>query len=513
MDAKSEKMKVLLIDPPYSRFMKYYRYFYPVGLTYLAGALKKEGHSVKTYDCEHDPLLTTSKFQDIASNYDGYMKALENKNHPVWREIRSTIASVKPDVIGISSIAPCKIGSTFKVAELAKEYDKDAKVVVGGHLSAESVNDVLRNPNVDVVVRGEGEITVAELVNQFEKGGELEQVAGISFKQNGQIVCTPDRPFIEDLDALSFPYIESLIGLETYRPVDLGIVMSSRGCVFQCTFCGLKEFWGKRTRWRSLENVIEEIQRLREKFRVTYISFWDAVFTLNRKRTLQLCNKFLEMDPEIKWECVTRIDLLDSELLSNMKKAGCKKIRIGIESGSDRILKSFKKNLSIEVVKKQAPILKASKIPWLAYFMFGAPDEEEEDMLATMNLIKEVSPNFVTVGTFYPIPGTEVYCELQSRGELPKGTDYNKLSTRVLSTHYMRHVSLKRYQQIMKQVVTLTEKINKGHYSDDPLFSDKLTLKQIQVASKAKPQNTLEPSLGNTLSMLGRRFSETNRIN
>jgi radical SAM superfamily enzyme YgiQ (UPF0313 family) len=114
---------------------------------------------------------------------------------------------------------------------------------------------------------------------------------------------------------------------------------------------------------------------------------------------------------------------------------------------------------------------------WLAYFMFGAPDETEEDILATMNLIKEIEPSFVTVGTFYPVPGSEIFNELENKGEIPKDLDYNILSTRMLNTHYMRNLSLERYQRLMKKVVLLTEKINRKHYSHDPLFSDKLNTK------------------------------------
>jgi anaerobic magnesium-protoporphyrin IX monomethyl ester cyclase len=467
-------MKALLIDPPYSRFMNYYRYFYPLGLTYVARALKNKGHQVKTYDAEHSPKLTTVKFRNIASSYNRYIRALESKNHKVWSEVRNTIAAYKPDIVGISSIAPCKIGSTFKVAEISKKYDSDLKIIVGGQLSAASVNDVLNSPHIDFVVRGEGEITAAELLDALENNGEIDKVKGISFKKRGKILHTPDRPFVENLDSLGFPYIESLIELKTYRPIDLGIMMTSRGCAYACSFCGLKNFWGRRIRWRSEENVIEEIVRLKEKHNVRYLCFRDACFTFNRKRTIRLCKKLVETNLEMKWECTTRIDLLDSELIQRMKEAGCQKIRIGIESGSDRMLKSYNKKLTTNVIKEQAQILKKHKMTWLSYFMFGAPDETEEDMIATMNLIKEIEPSFVTVGTFYPIPGTEIFEELKDHGELPKDLDYNKLSMRMLNTHYMRHLTLERYQKLMKKIVRLAEKINRKHYSHDPVFSEKL---------------------------------------
>jgi len=467
-------MRVLLIDPPYTRFMNFYRYFYPVGLTYVAGALKSKGHKVKIYDAEHDPKLRTVKFRNITSSYDDYLKALENKDHQVWSEVRKVMASSKPDIVGISSIAPCKIGSTFRVAEIAKEYESDLKVMVGGQLSAASVNDVLSNPNIDIVVRGEGEITAAELLDRLQNNSKFEDVKGISFRKDGKIVHNPDRPFIKDLDSLGFPDIESLMGLQTYRSVDLGIIMTSRGCPYGCSFCGLKDFWGRRIRCRSIENVIEEVLRLKEKFNVQYFSFWDAVFTFNRKRTIQLCRKLLETDSEIKWECVTRIDLFDSELIQQMKKAGCQKIRIGIESGSDRILKHLKKGFTTNLIRKQAEILKANKMTWSAYLMFGTPEEKEDDIVETINLIKEIEPSFVTIGTFYPIPDTEIFNELENRGELPKAVDYNKLSTKVLSSHYMRYLTLERFQRLMRQAILVTEKINKRHYSDDPLFSEKL---------------------------------------
>lgn len=468
---------MLLIDPPYQRFMNFYRYFYPVGLAYVAGTLKSKGHDVTIYDAEHDPKLHTDKFQNVTFAYDGYLKALENKDDQVWDEIKKVITSFKPEVVGISSIAPCKIGSTLKVAEISKGYKDDLVVVVGGELSATSVNFVLSDPNIDIVVRGEGEITTAELLDRFQDNSKYEDLKGISFRRRGKIVHNPDRPFITDLDSIEFPAIESMMGLDTYRSVDLGIIMTSRGCPYSCSFCGFKEFWGRRIRWRSTENVIEEIIRLKEKFGVRYFGFWDAVFTLNRKRTIQLCRKLRETDPEIRWECMTRIDLIDNELIQEMKKAGCQKMRIGVESGSDRILKHLRKGLTTSVIRKQAGLLKANKMTWSAYFMFGTPEEKEDDIIETINLIKEIKPSFVTIGTFYPIPDTEIFNELRDRGELPKGVDYNKLSTKILSTHYMRYLSLETFQKLMRRAIRVTEEINREHYSDDPLFSEKLESK------------------------------------
>ncbi len=467
-------MNVLLIDPPYSRFMNYYRFFYPIGLTYIAGALKQKGHNVQTYDSEHNTTLTPVKFRDITSSYNGYIEALKNKNHQVWNEVRDTIRACKPDVVGISSIAPCKISSTLRVAEIAKECDSVRKVIVGGQLTITDIDYVLRSQYVDFVVRGEGEITSVELLDRLEETDKVKDVKGISFKKDGKVVHTSDRPFVKDLDSLGFPYIESLIWLESYRPIDHGKVITSRGCPYSCNFCGLKEFWGRIIRWNSVEHVVQEVVRLREKFNVRYFCFRDASFTLRRESTLQLCKKLLEIDPEIKWECTTRIDLLDSELIRIIKRTGCQKIRIGIESGSEKILKSLNKGITTDTIIKQAQLLKDNKMTWLAYFMFGMPDETEEDMLATMNLIKKIKPDFVTVGTFYPVPNTEIFNDLKSRGELPENTDPNLFSMRVLSKHYLRYMSLEQYQKLMKKIVRLTEKIYSKHYSVDQLFSEQM---------------------------------------
>jgi anaerobic magnesium-protoporphyrin IX monomethyl ester cyclase len=464
-------MKILLIDPPYQRFMNFYRYFYPIGLAYLAAALKTHNHQVSIYDAEHDPQLHPQVFQKVASAYNNYLNALQ-QNNKIWTELTTVLAQVKPDIVGISAIAPCKIGSTLKTAEICKKYNPNIKTIIGGQLSQTSIQTVISNPNIDYVVQGEGETTLTELMNCLENNQDPTTIQGLTHKKDGTPKSNQKRPQIKDINTIKFPAIDSLLNLETYRPIDLGILLASRGCTYGCTFCGLKDFWGRTLRQRSTKNVIEEIRSLKERYAVPYFSFWDASFTLNKKWVLQLCKELADLDSNLEWECMTRIDSFDNELIAAMKKAGCRRIRIGIESGSDDVLNYLNKGYSVNQIKKQAKILNENNLNWSAYLMLGTPQEKETDILQTMELIKEIKPNFVTIGTFYPIPDTEIYNNLKKTGNL-QNSDYNLLSTKNLSVTYTNHIPQKRFQQLIKQFIDFTEEINTKNYSNDPLFQGK----------------------------------------
>ncbi len=412
------------------------------------------------FDGEHDVSLSTRSFRDSAAGYPRYLDALKNKQHPVWNKVRGVLEDVGPDVVGISLIAEGKYGSALRVAEIVKEWKDDIIVIAGGHLPTTKPELFLSSSNIDVVVRGEGEVTVVELVNNLHHGKPLDDVLGISYLEQDRIIHNPNRPLINSLDELAFPDIESIINFEAYRPVDLGVVVTIRGCPYSCSFCAIRNLWGQKTRFHSVEHVVREIRGLVEKHNVQYISFRDPIFNLDRERTVTLCEALLRENLDIHWECFIRIDRIDKALLDVMKQAGCYRVRVGIESGSDRIHKYLNKSLTVAEIRKGAAILRSSGIRWTAFVIIGIPEETEEDLLATLELLKEIQPTFVNLALFNPIPGTRIYKELVEEGLLCEPFDYSQLGFKTRGIHFSKHISVERFQELIDLAISVTEEIN-----------------------------------------------------
>jgi anaerobic magnesium-protoporphyrin IX monomethyl ester cyclase len=453
-------MKILFIDPPFQRFMGYHRFYYPLGLASMAAVLQEQGHIVKIYDAEHSRDAQTLSWAQVAQKYDEYPKQLENALHPVWNELRTVLHEFDPDVIGISVLSP-KVKSASKVAGICKGFNKNIPIIAGADHPTIFPAESLSDPNIDMVVRGEGETTIVELVSHLAKGEGLETIPGISYKEKNEIKHNPARELITNLDGLPYPALEALIGFDTYRPQDFGAIMASRGCPFSCTFCGIFNVWTRKTRFRTPANVVAEIQRLHDHYGVNYFSFRDASFTLRPDLVKQVCEEIIRSGLVIQWECLTRPDLLDDDLLTLMKQAGCVTVRIGVESGSEEILRYMKKNTNLDVIRTAANLLNKYNFYWSAYFLFGSPLETKETIKQTLDFIKEINPPFVTLSIFDPIPGTEMYSELEHVGLISPGIDWSMESNQRFRSNYVYAMSADEFENSMKEVAAIIDDLNK----------------------------------------------------
>jgi radical SAM superfamily enzyme YgiQ (UPF0313 family) len=416
-------MKVLLIEPPFHRFMGLYRHYYPLGLAYIAAALESRNHVVEIYDAEHDPRAKFRSFLETSHDYTQYLDAIDDQEHPVWSEIRQEISRFEPELVGISVLS-VKVPSALRIASLCNTGGKRIPVVVGGEHPTARSPDLLMNESVDFAVRGEGEETMCELVEALEHDLPLEGIDGLSFKNGGRIQQNRNRKLIENLNRLPIPARNALAQRESYRPIDFGLIMGSRGCTYRCAFCPTPNIWGRRVRFRSVEAVVSEMQLVKETYSTSYFSFRDYSFSVNPKWTMQFCEMVKKEQLDIGWECTTRPDLVDEGIVDFMKQAGCVTIRVGIESGSQKLLDQIKKDLSLRRVREMAKILNRQNLYWTAYFMFDLPSETRDDIEATFNLIDEIDPPFVTMARYTPMPGSEMYEDLAREGKTP-GTNPN----------------------------------------------------------------------------------------
>jgi anaerobic magnesium-protoporphyrin IX monomethyl ester cyclase len=360
--------------------------FPPIGLGYIAAYLKQNGISVNLVDCT---FLTQEK-------------ALER------------IRASKPKIIGIQSMFSMKAQSL----ELAHLLKKDCEVLVaGGPLPTSNPEAFLRE--FDVAVNGEGEQTMLDLVNAIENGESLTKVRGISYrdKNTGQIGHTPKRDLIADLDTLPFPSRE-MFDNESYKNYykkkfgyTTTAIMTSRGCPFACDFCSRPVF-GNTLRTRTATNIADEIEEV-SSLGYERVWFADDCFTLNPSRLREICQELDNRRLRIGWECLSRVDTLDPELIRKMRQAGCLRVFFGIESGNDSILHIMNKQITTKQAEETVRLCKKEGIQTGAFFILGYPGENEKTISNTIKFASSLPLDYLSFTLPYPIPGTPLFERVQ----------------------------------------------------------------------------------------------------
>lgn len=423
----SRALRVLLINPPYRRFLNLSNNTFPLTFGNMATMLSYAGHSVAIYDADFDKTLlgNSYNYQEMFTRQHLIGEGLNDIFHPIWQEIDRTIRAFNPDVVGITAMTP-KYPMVEKIAEITKSIDPGIAVVIGGHHPSIVGEQVFRNGNIDIVVVGEGEITFTELMQALAQDLQnLENIPGILFRNDSRkIVRTPVRPPIADLDMLPISDRELILNRDY---VSDNNIISTRGCPFSCAYCGADVIWKHKQRRRSVANVLEEVRYLIERSGSRMISFWDDSFTVNMQHTLELLDA-LKSIPGLTFSCITRLDLINIEILAALKKAGCTTIYFGIESGNDHILAQMNKHLTNALIREKISLVNGTGISWLGFFIMGYPGETREDILETLDFMKELDPPYAEINIFNPLPGTQTWRELDAEGKVCTTMDFSKHS-------------------------------------------------------------------------------------
>lgn len=403
------KRKILLIAPPFYRLMGSHYNGLHLGIAYIAAVLKQHGHRVKVYNADYCNSAEYLNQKQLYDNFPHYKEILNDSSHPIWAEIEEKISGFAPDFLGITMLTP-NYKAARNIARIAKAINSNIRVVVGGTHPTLDPEGTLAESSFDYLVRGEGEFSFLELAD----GRKEEEINGLSFMRNNRLVHNQDRPFIQNLDALPFPSRDSF--LNDTEGLDFGFVMTGRGCPFTCAYCVSPRFWHRTVRFRSVSNVIEEIEYLRAHHGSSLIHFVDDTFTLNKDRAKEICQQLIDRRMGVEWVCDTRADCLDRELVALMKRAGCIRIKLGVESGCDKILESMRKGVTREIIRRAVGLVKEQEVPLTVYLMTGFPEETNKDLQQTIQFAKELKADYYSLSILAPYYGTEIWSRLEKSG-------------------------------------------------------------------------------------------------
>ena len=420
--------KILLIEPPYYRLYKntYIVERYPLGLGYLASAIKQESDwQVIVYNADFYPHSESARMSYMAGEgFSNYLTNLNDLARPIWKEIASTVAEYMPLVVGISTKSQ-NFKSACMVARIVKQINPHTTVIVGGPHPSMVGKVVLDCLDIDIGVKGEGERTIVELLHAISSDEKLDDINGIVYRKNGTRIQNPPREYISDLDSIGFPYeiaAEVLKDYHLYPRTAFMNIFAVRGCPFNCSFCGSREIWSRKVRFRSLDHIAREIEGL-QKMGINLFNFDDDTFGVNKQYIRELCNILISRFPKIKWGCEIHVKLVDDETISLMKKAGCYYINMGIESGNNTMLQAIRKNITIEEALSACRIIRKHGLDLRTFFMVGFPQETEETLHDTIVAMKKSKSSLIVYSIFTPYPGTEMFRFCKEKGLI--GPDYD----------------------------------------------------------------------------------------
>ena len=373
------------------------------------------------------------------------------------------ILQQSPDLAGISVLTSA-YGSALRVADIVKKVDRDIPVVFGGVHPTTLTEETVKNENVDIIVRGEGEYTFLELAKSLSVEGKLSDVHGITYKEDGKIVHNPNRPLIQNLDDLPYPARHLLLEKEKYSPDAFGSIYATRGCPYHCIFCASHRIWSRKVRRRTPENIVDEIKYVQKTFKTRNFRFEDDSFTYDKKFVDDVCDLLIEEKLDIEWVCQTRANLLTNEIAKKMKSAGCERTWIGAESGNDEILKKIKKSINIEQVKNAKEILNKNNIDFNAFFMFGFPWETKKEIDETISFMKELDPLFTNIAVATPLPGTELYDICKKEDLLPENVDWSEFLFESPDMFFTKNFTREEVAKIIYETEKIFDKHNKRKF-------------------------------------------------
>jgi radical SAM superfamily enzyme YgiQ (UPF0313 family) len=358
----------------------------PLSLSYLAGVLAQEAIDVKILDF-------------LVTHYDP-------------KKLRRELEEYRPQLVGATCVT-LNYPIARRMLKVCKAFDPHIFTVIGGpHVTFAPEETLLQSPWIDAVVIGEGERTLVELVRAVEEDKDIHHVPGIAFADEGTVIKTPPQVRIENLDQLPLPARE-LLPMARYRALGTPCtVITSRGCPFRCIFCSGRQMFGPKVRFRSPGLVVDEIEKLQRDFGLAKINIVDDTFTLNHNHARAVCEEMLRRNLKIKWSAFARVDRISEDLAQLMNRAGCEWVLFGVESADEEILRTIRKGITPDEVRRGVKIAAEAGINVFNSFILGLPGESRDTAHKSLAFGDELYQKYGAKYGFHmlsPLPGTEIY--------------------------------------------------------------------------------------------------------
>jgi anaerobic magnesium-protoporphyrin IX monomethyl ester cyclase len=406
--------KILFVVPPYKCWgVQTIGNWPPLQLAYIAGAALKAGHEAKIFDAMNKRVS--------------------------FEEVRTTIDAYRPDFVMTldylpvtGAISTATVPAALEVLRIAKDIDAGVVTIIGGPHPTFMYEEILKDPanHADFVVRGEPEETLVDLMATVSAGEAAEGVKGIAFLKDGEVVATPQRPHIADLDSLEVAW--DLLDWKDYHynvePYGrMASVLTSRGCMMGCSFCAQRLFWRGEWRARDPRKAVDEIRRLVEDYKVEFITLIDAYPTRDRDRWVRILDLLIEADLDVHLLIETRVEdiIRDADILQKYHDAGIIHVYLGAETSTDAQLSSLNKGTTIEQNKQAVDLLKANDIMIEASFMIGFPSETQDSIKVTIAEAIRLNPDIAVFPVITPMPFTPLWEEMKDRIRVWDYSKYN----------------------------------------------------------------------------------------
>ena len=430
-------VRVLLVNPPFYRLLGSHYNASSLGIAYIASYLNTHGHDAWLYNADFLSEINYANLRKIFDGFRDYTEFFQNENYPIWNEIVEKIVQSDADWVGYTSYT-ANITAIDIISRKVKNRKPNINQVIGGVHATLDHNVLKKLSAIDFSVQREGELAMLELV----EGKSPQNIVGV-VSRNDSGLCNNGDAAVMPIDYLPFPEREKFYGLtnEEKLMIDVSYMCTIRGCPYRCNYCASPFHWKRdKTQYRSPESVIAEMKLLKENYWNRYkeydysasanidkksslkivdntiVYFVDDVFTVKRKRVKKILKLMIDQNLGMRWKCEARTDHLDEEICELMAQAGCTRVKLGFESGSNRILKEIQKDETKEDMRRGANMLKNAGVPFTAYFMTGFPNETDTDLRETIEFAKEIQADYYSLSVLAPYYGTKIYNDLLERG-------------------------------------------------------------------------------------------------
>lgn len=440
--------RVLLVNPPFHAFFEYDRWWYSYSCAQLASCLLEKGIEAFVYDGDKyfKKDLLTKERAEMVRRQSWYQAGLQNNEHYIWSHFKKTLEEIRPDVVGVTMWTSF-LKSGIKILKICKDFNPRIKTCVGGYHVAALPEYFKNNPLVDAIFVGPADYSLPDWV----LGGCKE-----SFIQTD--------PRSIDVRNFPFPSRETLLYPEHFTPTDMGMIMTSRGCPANCSFCSNKLLTGLKYQFRDIEHIRQEVSLIIKKYHVPYLNVADANFLANKRSALEIAELFKSFG--ISWGTEGFITAITEDFLAKLIDCGCTTLCFGIESGSQSRLRKLNKMITLKQIESASIILNRSKIKWKTFFIVGFPDETLEEMEQTRQFALKIRPSNISLNSFTPLPGTDIYDHwIKLFNVSTSGIDeYNQLNPKA---EFLQNMPAQTYQRKFTSILNDFESYNNDMNSRD----------------------------------------------